>query len=64
MLFAPAANVQVSVFAWDSIWDSLIVQLCDLLGVHKAEQSALCGDLSNSAHKSVLVKLVPVQFLW
>lgn len=51
-------------FATDLIWDSLIVQLCDLLDVHKAEQAALCGDLSNKADKSFSVKLVPVQFVW
>lgn len=51
-------------FARNSIWDGLIVQLCDLLEVRKAEQSVLCGDLSNSADKSALVKLVPVQFVW
>lgn len=57
-------TVQVSLFARNSIWDGLIVQLCDLLEVRKAEQSVLCGDLSNSADKSALVKLVPVQFVW
>lgn len=63
-MFKPASNVRVSVFATDSIWDSLIVQLCDLLDVHKAEQSVLCGHLSNRADRSISVKLVPVQFVW
>lgn len=44
-------------FATDTIWDNLIAQLCDVLDVHKAEQSVLCGDLSNRADKSILVKL-------
>lgn len=44
-------------FATDAIWECLIAQLCDVLDVHKAEQSVLCGDLSNRADKSILVKL-------
>lgn len=47
-------------FARNSIWDGLIVQLCDLLEVRKAEQS-VCSDLSNSADKSISVKLLSVQ---
>lgn len=53
----PATNVQVPVFATDGIWECLIAQLCDVLVVRKAEQSVLCGDLSNRADKSILVKL-------
>lgn len=52
----------MSVFARNSIWDSLLVQLCDLFEVHKAEQSVLCSDLPNSVDWSILVKLVSVQF--
>ncbi|KAF3694103.1 hypothetical protein EXN66_Car009779 [Channa argus] len=44
--------------ALNCVWDSLIVQLCDLFEECKAEQSVLHSDLSNSADKSISVNLI------